>query len=39
VVPFARNAIADLRRRGQIGDEAYRQVEQELDWLELTARG
>jgi predicted transcriptional regulator len=38
VVPRARNAIADLRRSGQIGDEAYRQVEQELDWLELTTQ-
>jgi Na+/H+ antiporter len=38
VVPRARRAIADLRRSGQIGDEAYRQVEQELDWLELTTQ-
>jgi CPA1 family monovalent cation:H+ antiporter len=38
VVPDARRAIADLRRSGRIGDEAYRQVEQELDWLELTTQ-
>jgi Na+/H+ antiporter len=38
VVPYARGAIADLRRSGRIGDEAYRQVEQELDWLELTTQ-
>lgn len=38
IVPHARAAIADLRRSGQIGDEAYRQVEQELDWLELSAQ-
>jgi NhaP-type Na+/H+ or K+/H+ antiporter len=36
VVPRARQAIVDLRGSGRIGDEAYRQVEQELDWLELT---
>lgn len=37
IVPHARAAIADLRRNGQIGDEAYRQVEQEIDWLELSS--
>jgi Na+/H+ antiporter len=38
VVPRARQAIVDLRGSGRIGDEAYRQVEQELDWLELTTQ-
>lgn len=38
VVPVARRTIADLRRSGRIGDEAYRQVEQELDWLELSTQ-
>ncbi len=33
VAPFARRAIAELRSSGIIGDEAYRQGEQELDWL------
>jgi monovalent cation/hydrogen antiporter len=34
-VRHARTAIDTLRDSGQIGDDAYRQVEQELDWLEL----
>jgi CPA1 family monovalent cation:H+ antiporter len=32
----ARRAIAELRRSGEIGDDAYRQVEAELDLLELS---
>src|SRR4051812_29069663 len=39
VVPHARRAIDALRDAGRIGDEAYRQVEQELDWLEMSTRG
>ncbi len=38
VVAVARQAIADLRRAGTIGDDAYRRVEEELDLLELSAR-
>lgn len=38
VVPHARRAIDALRDTGRIGDDAYRQVEQELDWLELSTR-
>jgi CPA1 family monovalent cation:H+ antiporter len=38
VVPVARLAIHDLRRAGVIGDDAYRIVEEELDWLELSSR-
>lgn len=38
VVPASRHAIAELRRSGRIGDDAYRAVEEELDWLELSAR-
>jgi monovalent cation/hydrogen antiporter len=34
----SRRAIDDLRRTGAIGDDAYRRVEEELDWLELAAR-
>ena len=37
VLPAARQAIDRLRRDGQIGDEAYRQIEEELDWLELSS--
>ena len=37
VVPGSRQALEDLRRSGGIGDEAYRTVEQELDWLELSS--
>lgn len=38
VVPAARRAIDALRDGGQIGDEAYRTVERELDLLELSSR-
>ncbi|KRA68484.1 sodium:proton antiporter [Caulobacter sp. Root656] len=38
VVAVSREAIADLRRRGEIGDDAYRALEEEFDWLELAAR-
>ncbi|WP_199902283.1 cation:proton antiporter [Azospirillum sp. B506] len=37
VVPVSRHAIAELRRSGTIGDDAYRLVEEELDWLELSS--
>jgi Na+/H+ antiporter len=33
----SREAIADLRSAGSIGDDAYRRMEEELDWLELSA--
>jgi len=36
IVKHARGAIDALRDSGQIGDDAYRRVEQELDWLELS---
>jgi monovalent cation/hydrogen antiporter len=38
VLGKSRHAIDHLRRTGVIGDEAYRRVEEELDWLELSAR-
>lgn len=38
VVTAARTAIDDLRSSGAIGDDAYRRAEEELDWLELSAR-
>jgi CPA1 family monovalent cation:H+ antiporter len=38
VVPHARRAIDALRDTGRIGDDAYRQVEQELDWIEMSTR-
>ncbi len=37
LVGVARHAIEVLRRTDKIGDDAYRQVEAELDWLELSA--
>ena len=37
LVAASRNAIEDLRSRGTIGDDAFRRVEEELDWLELSA--
>lgn len=36
IVPSSREAIEELRRTGRIGDDAYRTVEQELDWIELS---
>jgi Na+/H+ antiporter len=38
IVLHARKAIDALRDGGQIGDDAYRRVEQELDWLELSSQ-
>ena len=38
VVEVSRVTITDLRHRGEIGDDAYRALEEELDWLELSAR-
>ncbi|WP_264777803.1 cation:proton antiporter [Deinococcus aetherius] len=37
VVAASRRALSELRRSGQIGDDAYHLVETELDWLELSA--
>lgn len=37
-LPHARRALDALRDGGLIGDDAYRKVEQELDWLEMTTR-
>lgn len=37
LLAIARNAIDGLRRSHTIGDDAYRQVETELDWMELSA--
>ncbi len=38
LVKHSRDAIDALRDSGQIGDDAYRRVEQELDWLELSTQ-
>ncbi|WP_202798666.1 cation:proton antiporter [Sphingomonas elodea] len=38
VLPASRQALDQLRDRGEIGDDAFRFVEQELDWSELTAQ-
>ncbi|SFP80140.1 cation:proton antiporter [Sphingomonas rubra] len=38
MIPASRHAIDTLRAKGTIGDEAYRAVEEELDWLELSSR-
>jgi len=38
VVAAARTALDDLRSSGAIGDDAYRRAEEELDWVELSAR-
>lgn len=36
-VKAARDAILNLRSRREVGDDAYRLVEEELDWFELSA--
>ena len=33
----ARNAVLEMRRRGDIGDDAYFLLEEEFDWAELSA--
>jgi CPA1 family monovalent cation:H+ antiporter len=38
-VAASRKALEDLRTSGAIGDDAYHRAEEELDWLELSARG
>jgi len=37
LIGVARRAVEKLRRSGDIGDDAYRQVESELDWVEVSA--
>ena len=37
VVARQRNVLGDLRRSGQIGDDAFHAVEEEIDLLELSA--
>jgi len=32
----ARQAILLMRNRGEIGDDAFHRIEEELDWLEMT---
>lgn len=38
VVAAQRDRLTELRARGQVADDAYHRVEEELDWLELAAR-
>jgi CPA1 family monovalent cation:H+ antiporter len=35
-IKASRVAISDLRSSGAIGDTAYRRMEEELDWLDLS---
>jgi monovalent cation/hydrogen antiporter len=35
----ARQSILKLREFEEIGDDAFHQLEEELDWAELSARG
>jgi Na+/H+ antiporter len=37
LIPAQRTALATLRERGEIGEEAYHRLEEELDWAELAA--
>jgi monovalent cation/hydrogen antiporter len=38
-VAAARRAILALRRNGEIGDDAFHRVEEEIDRIELSAMG
>ena len=35
----ARNAVFAMRRREEIGDDAFHRIEEELDWLEMAGDG
>jgi CPA1 family monovalent cation:H+ antiporter len=35
----ARQAVIDMRTNDEIGDDAFHQMEEELDWLEMAGRG
>lgn len=37
IIPQQRSTLVRLRERGDIGDEAYHRLEEELDWAELNA--
>ena len=37
-VGAARQAVLDMRANKEIGDDAFHQVEEDLDWLEMAAR-
>jgi CPA1 family monovalent cation:H+ antiporter len=36
-VRHQRRVLEELRSRGEIGDEAYHRIEEEIDWAELDA--
>ena len=36
-IAAARTAVSTLRRRGEIGDDAFHRIEEQLDWNELSA--
>jgi CPA1 family monovalent cation:H+ antiporter len=36
-IAAARAAVSSLRRRGEIGDDAFHRLEEQLDWSELSA--
>jgi CPA1 family monovalent cation:H+ antiporter len=36
-IAAARAAVSSLRRRGEIGDDAFHRIEEQLDWNELSA--
>lgn len=38
-IQAARRSILDLRQSEEIGDDAFHQIEEELDWAEMSARG
>ena len=38
-IQAARQAVLAMRANGEIGDDAFHQMEEELDWLEMAGRG
>ena len=38
-VRAARQAVLEMRDRDEIGDDAFHQIEEELDWLEMAGGG
>jgi len=37
IIPKQREALGQLRARGEIGDDAFHRLQEELDWAELAA--
>jgi CPA1 family monovalent cation:H+ antiporter len=38
-IQAARQAVLDMRANDEIGDDAFHEIEEELDWLEMAGGG